>query len=307
MSSEMKHEELQGEDMDNEKIPDVLYKYYPSEESWEYLFKKRTIRFTPLNEFNDPFEGKPSTNLIFDSIESAAYFYRKSAPKIAANKLLYVDESFMNFLYSIYKYYCGVNFIDDGSEEELRKKLFSAATKLNGAFCMTKNVDNILMWSHYADSHKGFIIGFYTNEILNAIRRKAPYADMPIYYSEDRPILSMENAIDDGNPLTYWKVARDSFFTKSIIWEYEEEWRILIGLAGQDDKAFRVNPVQKISPNAVSCVIFGMAMSESKILQKCREIKQSPSWGHVLLKRAVLHNTKYELEIVDISERFYEK
>ena len=292
--------------MDNGKIPEVLYKYYPSEKSWEYLFNKWTIRFTPLSEFNDPFEGKPTTNLIFDSIDSAMYFFRKSAPKIAAHKLLCVDDSFMNFLYSIYKYYCGINLIDDGSEKKLREKLFSAATKLNGAFCMTENVDNILMWSHYADSHKGFIIGFYTNEVLNVIRRKAPYADMPIYYSEDRPILSMEDAIDDGNPLTYWKVAQDSFFTKSTIWEYEAEWRILIGLADQTYKAFRVNPVQKISPNAVSCVIFGMAMPESKILQKCREVRSLPDCSHILFKRAILHETKYALKIVDIPQSFYE-
>ncbi|EPJ44297.1 MAG: hypothetical protein OFPII_35920 [Osedax symbiont Rs1] len=29
-----------------------------------------------------------------------------------------------------------------------------------GILSMTERIDNLLMWSHYADSHTGFVIGF---------------------------------------------------------------------------------------------------------------------------------------------------
>ena len=59
--------------------------------------------------------------------------------------------------------------------------------------CMSEDWDTILMWSHYADSHKGFVLGLDTSSPFFADRDRAP---MKVEYGEDKAV------IDYGTPLT---------------------------------------------------------------------------------------------------------
>ena len=62
--------------MCQKEVPDVLYRYHKPTD-WKYLFEERTMRFTPLAEFNDPFEGKPATNLIYTKPENVFKGYNE--------------------------------------------------------------------------------------------------------------------------------------------------------------------------------------------------------------------------------------
>ncbi|KNE87154.1 hypothetical protein PSTG_19467, partial [Puccinia striiformis f. sp. tritici PST-78] len=45
---------------------------------------------------------------------------------------------------------------------ETSSKIFDALNKSIGIFCLSEKPDSELMWSHYADSHQGFVIEFET-------------------------------------------------------------------------------------------------------------------------------------------------
>ena len=90
-----------------------------------------------------------------------------------------------------------------------------------GVACFSKNCDNSLMWSHYTYSHKGICIGFdimklYLN--LSALRPKE-LALIEVNYTEKFESIDYFEQKDDA--IHHW------IRTKSSIWEYEEEIRIL--------------------------------------------------------------------------------
>ena len=100
-----------------------------------------------------------------------------------------------------------------------------AQTKL-GIFSLTPHFRNILMWSHYAQSHSGFVVGFLAQDLRNfaltytvgqgqimllqSVRYNKTYPDLNVYR------LSRREQFDG------------QFLTKAEDWAYESENRILL-------------------------------------------------------------------------------
>lgn len=97
--------------------------------------------------------------------------------------------------------------------------------------CFGENVDSILMWSHYADSHKGFVLEYDFRPTLKNPIKNVLIA--PVVYNEERMDVSSYIAweflhllkIYSKNPdiASHLKVA----LHKSAAWAYEKEWRLV--------------------------------------------------------------------------------
>lgn len=101
------------------------------------------------------------------------------------------------------------------------------------------------MWSHYADSCKGFCMGFEFHEsnILGQL-------SAPVNYTNKPPIPSMR---DFHNGLTEELLTLIAF-TKSTEWEQEKEWRVL------KQKGGALYPY----PGKLKEIIFGLNMPEAE-------------------------------------------
>lgn len=91
-----------------------------------------------------------------------------------------------------------------------------------GIFCCTKTPNNILMWSHYADNHKGICVEFVDN-FINILKDscKNKYADVynrDMQYDNKRKNFNDMMQENDPNPL----------YQKAKCWKYEQEHRIFI-------------------------------------------------------------------------------
>jgi len=75
-----------------------------------------------------------------------------------------------------------------------------------GLICFCKQWHNPLLWSHYADKHRGMCLGFDVDD----------RALIPVNYVNDRSALKM--------PLTK-ESADELLFTKYLDWKYKEELR----------------------------------------------------------------------------------
>lgn len=111
--------------------------------------------------------------------------------------------------------------------DELREKINSAFT----VTCFSKNPDNILMWSHYSNKHKGFCVEYDLKKMKSVDARLMLF---PVLYSNKRPIIP--TSLIDFSDLNNVKINTDSkamidmvltLLTKSDAWGYEEEWRII--------------------------------------------------------------------------------
>jgi hypothetical protein len=87
-----------------------------------------------------------------------------------------------------------------------------------GILCLAERPDNLLMWAHYADHHRGLVIGFdRKNHFFNRKRSANDefYHLRQVKYSKERPQRFLRH-MD----------AVDVFLTKSEEWAYESEWRM---------------------------------------------------------------------------------
>jgi hypothetical protein len=89
-------------------------------------------------------------------------------------------------------------------------------TKHFGMICFCKQWRNPLLWSHYADKHRGICLGFdVDNRGLRAVT-----------YVEERPDLKLPPTKGSADEL---------LFTKYRDWHYEEEWRNWFQLDERED------------------------------------------------------------------------
>jgi hypothetical protein len=148
---------------------------------------------------------------------------------------------------------------------ELRNVIFTSFNESIGVLSLSQKHDDILMWAHYAQNNKGFVIEFDGNhKFFNQ-----PMDDHSlsgclhrVVYSEDRP---NRDSMLDMSP-------SDIFLLKSEKWRYEEEWRMLQRLENgkrleKDGKAILDDEGQPIylfpvPPSCIIGVIFGSRVSQ---------------------------------------------
>ncbi|MCF7482806.1 DUF2971 domain-containing protein [Vibrio sp. J1-1] len=102
------------------------------------------------------------------------------------------------------------------NEYELYPELAQKHVEPTAFVSLSRNNSNILMWSHYAQSHKGFCIGFKRDTYFNKAE--------PIRYRRNRSSLN-------GLPLEYLSkdnVLKGVSLEKAIDWAYEEEERLFL-------------------------------------------------------------------------------
>ena len=127
-------------------------------------------------------------------------------------------------------------FVDDRQQAfnrfyvEANEKIIEIA-KEDRIFCVTEENDNLLMWAHYADEHKGAVMKF------KCIPEKetALCVALPVQYSDKVPMLIPEQMFQDNNTIIRL-ILNELLLTKSIDWAYEKEWRVILlkQCSGQD-------------------------------------------------------------------------
>lgn len=124
---------------------------------------------------------------------------------------------------------CQFAFPDDlgGKLFRMSKNSLDAVWRVG---CLTEHANNRLMWSHYADSHRGICIEYdFSN--FSAFLDQSLFA--PVIYSSKRPQFTKQ-LLDHLNHnqlnLQDRRYLTSALFTKDTIWEYESEWRILKGV-----------------------------------------------------------------------------
>lgn len=131
--------------------------------------------------------------------------------------------------------------------------------------CLTTEKDNILMWSHYANNHKGFCIEYDLSEAKNNYLKlneeeKNTFNNLfPVVYSENRKEIINYNF--NGDTFLSWYLL--GLLRKYHVWSYEKEWRLALLKQEYPDQIIKFFPIK-----AVYC---GCKMSKEEI-EKIEEI-----------------------------------
>lgn len=144
---------------------------------------------------------------------------------------------------------------------------------------LTAVKDDILMWSHYADCHRGVCFGF------NAATDDEWFGlAEPVTYRDDFP-LAEATLHGDGR-----SIFQAFALSKSSYWAYEEEWRIA---------NYQPEQVRQFPSDQLVEVIFGCDISNNDRMEvMTRLLQRRPS---VQLYQAHRYPTAYELNIEFLS------
>lgn len=219
--------------------PEKFYKYRSMQPgAAEYVLQtiaSNEIYFASPNSFNDIFDCKPVVT--FDCtdeqfIEQYIALARKRGSFFSRERTLHDARQAIGDPYRDLRITsAAVRF-----QRELALSLHKT-----GVYCVSERNDDILMWAHYADHHRGVCLEFDSGaaEMIEAQR---------VIYAKDRP------AIDQFRDTNVQEKMEKALLTKSSHWSYEQEWRIVHHVKGVG-KA-------KLESNTLTGLIFGAAASK---------------------------------------------
>lgn len=218
-------------DMKYQYMPDLLFKYRAcSEHAFEALEQDFLFSSQP-SEFNDIFEC--AIEIVDKNVEGN--IYQKTYDSLKPNNPFLIDRptrSYHELVENI-----AISF--GGSYQDIKENhpLFpfievlglQAKRQLNDTIeffqnysrnmynvcCFSATCDNETMWAYYADSHKGFCIGYNIKGLNNNIT----HLTLPVLY-KDHCTLQVSDLDDvDGS------VCMHMLTEKSLAWQHEKEWR----------------------------------------------------------------------------------
>lgn len=248
----------------NEGTSMILYKYL-SKERIEVLRDCR-IRYSQPGALNDPFEVKFSFDKLAKDSESIKFF-REQMPKSlkeeyaktpAVLQELIPFDTFLSLALQNLPEAAFIKIMDEFTPKA-RQMITDGFDKNIGIFSLTENPNNQLMWSHYADSHQGFVLGF--NADHKYFHQQRSEVDefgylRKVEYRENRPSCPMIEL-----------TGTDVFLVKSLQWKYEEEWRVIRPLRDADEMIMKEPyPIFLFSfpPEVIREVILGHKMPAEK-------------------------------------------
>lgn len=148
---------------------------------------------------------------------------------------------------------------------EFKKKVNSIFT----VTCLSKKPNNILMWSHYSNKHRGFCVEYDLRKMHSIDARLMLF---PVIYSKTRPTIPVsligfsdtKNIKINTDPVAMKDMIL-TLLTKSDEWDYEEEWRIIL-----PREKFKAEDNQCIEERIVSKVYLGANISSEneKLIRK---------------------------------------
>lgn len=175
--------------------------------------------------------------------------------------------------------------------EHIRKDEFKndIVNQMHGVLCFSKHNNEVLMWSHYSESHKGFcfefdnkLIDLYSTDIMSFFKIKYNNHPVIINWSAGK-ILNKHELIK-------------MITTKTLSWGYEGEFRALLNIERNKSSLF------KFPKKLMKSIIFGCNMSDSDKTLLKNLIGKDKEYSHVTFKKAIKSSNSKGLEIVDDEE-----
>lgn len=177
-------------------MKNIIYKYFRVNQYLYDTLISNQLYFSSIAQFNDPYDCHLA---LLDKISEEDFkIYIESTIKDEHTQIKYIEafkkdpEEFIKPIIEMYKGWL----------------------KYIGICCFTKGKENMLLWSHYADSHRGVCLGFD----YDLMKKKFPqfdevdYNDEPFYFDMKNPSESVTKTA----------------LRKSSDWKYEDEIRFFM-------------------------------------------------------------------------------
>lgn len=166
---------------------------------------------------------------------------------------------------------------------------------------VSKTAQNTLMWAHYAEKHKGAVIGIDFDLVLEPTYELRMH---PVSYSQER--IRIDISMDQMSK-EWGEIMNNVLLNKSIDWQYEQEFRnvFLVDMLEEWEqkkwacfKEFRGEKTWflRLHASSIKEIIFGL-YTDNNLKTDIRKLKQTPKLQHAKLYNAVESET-YTFDLV---------
>jgi hypothetical protein len=189
-------------------IPPILYKYVgPARVD---ILSGERVSFTPPDQFNDVIDIRPVVKPVTDRRFLRAHARR--AEKAFVRSLPRLQRSHVKMQLRELRTGAVDHFCAHAADfaQSLQEDLQGIISKKFGVLCLSETFEAELMWAHYAQNHKGFVIALDTASAefkRFGVAAKVQYLPEPPVY----------------DPL---QGSKGFWYQKKAEWNYEREWRI---------------------------------------------------------------------------------
>lgn len=218
------------------------------------FFDTFMLRFTQPEALNDPYECAP----VFKG-NVLNYFRTKAGDPLKglSQKQAY-DTFYGSFMGEMNKHY--------------------------GILSLSKLNNNCVMWAHYTDNHKGFVLGFDENHSFFNRAKKVKYV-------KERYTINMGNISFDENLFLY----------KDRSWSYEKEVRVISDLDKSNRTLSGNIKLFSVPPELIRAVYFGVEFDRFIRQRVIKKIKNSDNLNHISTYEAELSDTEFIMEMEPIT------
>lgn len=264
-------------------VPSVVYKYLPIKGGISSL-RDMTIKFSRVEEFNDPFElmvgGIDENDMVRIAEEAFESYSNESSWKEFCGRFPYLEMDnirrealIFGFPLDFHRFF---HIAFAKARNALIESIPKRANRDMGIACFSDRFDSILMWSHYAELHKGIVIGYKT-KLLPSMT--------PVQYSDKRYMVPLYHDKAPG-----WEKRLSA--TKFSDWSYEHEWRCLVKNEKLQSSSVGDFHVLHHEPRTIDCIYMGIHIDEA-LRKECECFgKYHPACK---LYRATCHPTEFSL------------
>lgn len=157
--------------------------------------------------------------------------------------------------------------------------------------------DEILLWSHYANKHKGYRIGFdFPKTATNG------YTIESVSYDDKRVPVRFTG--DTSDPQLHASLSK-SVTTKSIAWKYENEARLMISPFQCEPKEIkehkgRIERFFRFESSLIVKVDCGLRSSDTEDAKIVSLVKER--YSRAVVRKAQFHKANYSLEYHSLYE-----
>lgn len=192
-----------------------LYRYRSmASKSLSRTFTHNELYFASPLQFNDPFDCWPPFSTTEYTDDDLREHFRKAYSTL---KLDAKAENIEKKVASIKK--------NNSFKSRIALPFFNTCREINsslGILCLSRKPDDILIWSHYADGHRGIVLEFNKPAL-----EKNFYCDK-VDYSNN--IITLRDHKEKSSELHKLFLLK-----KSKHWEYEQEWRLIVDPSNRED------------------------------------------------------------------------
>lgn len=230
--------------------PQKLFRYRKYEENTVNAFKEGNIYALTADSFNDPYDtlvrfDQDEIETTVNSMLSSEGLRQLKVWLEQGNDFPASTKQMLPGLFDVLKE--KILSIEDtrmyeARMEESRRWIISSirtyfpllaemSKRFSKIACFSECIQSVLMWSHYADSHKGFALEYDFRPTLKTPIRNVGL--FPVIYEDERYDVSayigweylrmMNMPALNPDMLSYIKIA----LHKSSMWAYEKEWRLI--------------------------------------------------------------------------------